>query len=198
MIESEKQACIVCGKEFLPKTKRSKFCCDGCMKKFYNEKEKAKKPKKKEKICVMCGKVIDPKKSSLKYCSAECRKKKEEMDRERIRKRKIESMKKPRVCPVCGHKFLASVWNQEACHNPACQKELKRIKARGEYSPTKKRGGRIKYGSKSFYELPFERQWELMSLAQANDYARKQHKTYGELQNEYYQIKEGMHRCKRD
>lgn len=198
MIEQEKKKCIMCGREFVPKTKRSRFCSETCMRKccYQKEREKKRSAPKKEKICVICGKVIDPKKSSKKYCSAECRKKNEQAYSEMLRNRKIEAMNVPRTCPVCGKDFLPMVWNQEACNNNACKAELKRIKARKEIPGRKKRRKKIKYGSKEFHELPFAKQWELMTLAEANDYARKQHKTYGDLQKEYYAEIEGFKKNK--
>ena len=187
----DEKKCIVCGGAFHPKNKRSRFCGDLCEKKYYRERANNKKPPPEKKVCVVCGKIIDPKKTSKKYCSAECRKKYEVQYSEMLRKRKIEEMSKPRICPVCGKMFLAKVWNQEACNNPECKKELKRIKARKEMPKTKKKQ-KIKYGSKAFHELPFVRQWEIMTLAEASDYACKLHKSYGELQKEYYSAVEGF------
>ena len=66
--------CEICGKEFEPKRKDSKFCSDKCSMIYHNGNAKAKyisKPKLK-KICPMCGKEFLTN-TIQKYCSAECR-----------------------------------------------------------------------------------------------------------------------------
>lgn len=70
-VHHEPKACAECGKEFIPKNIKSKFCCKECKRVYY-----AKQPKKgfAPKKCEYCGKEFIPNSSSGKYCCEKCRK----------------------------------------------------------------------------------------------------------------------------
>ena len=75
----ERKKCVICGKEFMPKTSRSVCCSDECRKSRDSQTSMAwqrehKKPKKEfEFICLACGKKFVTNKPNQKTCSAECK-----------------------------------------------------------------------------------------------------------------------------
>jgi hypothetical protein len=68
MASYEPRPCAECGREFIPKTKASRFCSKECNI-IYSNKHKKFEPKK----CKCCGKEFLPNSTGAKYCSEECR-----------------------------------------------------------------------------------------------------------------------------
>lgn len=63
-------SCIICNKEFTPKSKQNKCCSPHC-KYLKDLSRRSKKPK--TKICKVCNKEFKPYTSLDKFCSKECR-----------------------------------------------------------------------------------------------------------------------------
>lgn len=68
-VKHEPKACAECGKEFIPKSKASRFCSNECQIEYKRKNRKECPPK----MCATCGKEFVPKSNYAKYCSAECR-----------------------------------------------------------------------------------------------------------------------------
>jgi hypothetical protein len=83
--------CLICSKEFMPKSKRGKYCSDTCKKKAELLK-RSKKPL--EKQCKCCGIKFRPYTSLDKFCSANCRVEHQKSKRSRRwSKEKVEKIK---------------------------------------------------------------------------------------------------------
>lgn len=67
--------CDFCGEMFTPRTKRGRFCCEECKKKYHAMKVKDGISERvyAPKICARCGKEYIPTTGSSKYCGDECR-----------------------------------------------------------------------------------------------------------------------------
>ena len=89
--------CIVCGKEYTPKRKDQKWCCEECKKKYRNDKRRKEHP---DKVCKYCGKSFSPKKDTQNFCCKRCREKYFEENRPK-REYKVK-------CSECGKEFVAS------------------------------------------------------------------------------------------
>lgn len=115
--------CEVCGAEFEPKQKRSKYCSRECQVRAYSLKRTVREPKR----CEWCGKEFTPEYRHTKYCSSECkkasyddlqRKYAEKRGAKRIypeRAKPIKTERETLICLNCGKEFVPRNGNQIYC-----------------------------------------------------------------------------------
>ena len=147
--------CEVCGAEFEPKQKRSKYCSRECQVRAYS----LSRPKTNGavKTCLRCGKEFYTKYKQAKYCSDKCRiSANEDSQRryaEKIKAEKPVKIPKPKIekpiiteglksktCKVCGTEFYA-----ENGHTKYCSDECKKTaykKQQKEYAGKRNAGER--------------------------------------------------------
>jgi hypothetical protein len=94
----ESKICKICGKEFLAKTKRKKFCSYECV--YQNLLLEKKQYIKK---CPMCGKEFNGLKNQT-YCSMACVSK---IGNNKKTQNHINEIDKPKVCQHCGKEFYS-------------------------------------------------------------------------------------------
>jgi 5-methylcytosine-specific restriction endonuclease McrA len=124
------KVCITCGKTFIPKNRRTKYCSVTCRRKLQRQAEKiVKRIRDREKavpktprICHECGVMFTPKygEKRRKFCSRECmkrsiRRNNEHVWRQRIRDNAGEPVHKWQIilrdggkCQICGRKVKVS------------------------------------------------------------------------------------------
>ena len=75
--------CAICGKEFLARSNRAKYCSVQCSNSLQAEKMRRRyvPAKPSTGICPVCGVEFDKRHRSRIYCSRACQKKNEHMDR---------------------------------------------------------------------------------------------------------------------
>ena len=170
--------CEVCGKEYAPRNKASKYCSDACRdsarkeyEKYYNNKhrphnadkianEKTPNPKKyyipithDPVECTICGKMYTPKSKSSRFCGDECRKK----NLAKLNRKQADPVK----CETCGVLFhTKAAYKYTEC--PKCRSLHPKITAEQE---------------------PPRRQSNIDALTKQ---ARELNITYGELQKLKY------------
>lgn len=74
------RVCLICGKQYVPRNARQKYCSTACNREAQRRKDAEKYYQKKEaigerqviKICPICGKEFSTDKSFKLYCSPEC------------------------------------------------------------------------------------------------------------------------------
>lgn len=72
MIDAKEAQCQQCGKKFLPKTRRNKFCSDICCDRGYKKRQRVKNSKTKEpRPCRNCGNVFQPRVGNQFYCTSD-------------------------------------------------------------------------------------------------------------------------------
>ena len=99
-----KKNCEECGKEFVTRDNRHKFCCGECRQK--NRNENRPKREKIKKKCTVCSKDFIAPRVDAKYCSTKCRN-----DHFNFSRRKFISCK----CVECGKKFQTSDKRIKTC-----------------------------------------------------------------------------------
>lgn len=67
--------CQTCGRDFMAKDSRTKYCSGECRRAAYKEKRKMKPRQLVKQICPQCGKEFETVGSRKIYCSCRCSKK---------------------------------------------------------------------------------------------------------------------------
>jgi len=67
--------CAECGKEFVAKTKKARYCSGACTSRAYRRRFKANY----NVTCAVCGEEFTTTRSTQKYCSESCKRKAENM-----------------------------------------------------------------------------------------------------------------------
>lgn len=80
--------CVYCGKEFMQKSPRQRFCCDPCRISFCNEK--VPHAPKTEATCDFCGKTFLTSTNAV-FCSEECRTKGKNARHRRLKQEKVKT-----------------------------------------------------------------------------------------------------------
>ena len=90
LISPLERICPACGKTFIRRDTKSKYCSSEC---FFN----ARTFPKQEKTCLVCGKtfVVPTNNPEQKYCSMDCANKAKTFHN------------RNKICPVCGKSFVA-------------------------------------------------------------------------------------------
>lgn len=130
--------CVVCGRSFSPKTRRSKCCGrEECLEEMkrrrrraYSKRQRAKiKKEKLKKICCVCGKSFETSYKRQKCCGSETCKKIMESNRKvrtnRERRKKAGRCKdgvevRMVICSVCKTLFETTNLEKKTC-SPACE-----------------------------------------------------------------------------
>ena len=135
-----------------------------------------RKPGDAWRVCVICGKGFwgNP---AGKYCCAECR---EIGNKEHAKEQRARASKEERVCPICGKKFKCSEYSVRMFCSRLCKDKAHRKKtldelAEGTFNDWIKGKGE---------SVPKIEEFKGDRIAAINEYARSQHKTYGEIQAE--------------
>ncbi len=139
-IKVRTKICPVCGKEFTPVAKHSKYCSKECsdeVKRQYRaryyqqnrekyldyvaEHQKPDTPHVYTKVCPFCGKEFETTNNRKIYCSDEC---KNQYNKEKKREKKVYPIN---TCIMCGKQFTArSVRTRFCCKE--CEKKYNREK----------------------------------------------------------------------
>lgn len=123
----DKRTCAFCGKEFMPRDDRQKFCSAECRIKFFNEKITAKKKvwlEKQTRKCDFCGKEYTPIRGNQRYCTNECR-----IEADRQAKKEANKITATKKCEICEKEFLPTKSRQKYC-SPDCVKEAHKANQR--------------------------------------------------------------------
>lgn len=129
--------CEYCGKEFVPKQSRSKYCSRECQVKGFH----ASRPKGETKKCKWCGKEFFAPHKGIKYCSPLCKMKAADEQRT-ISAEQKKQVKKPIKCKHCGAEFIPRHKRQIFCCEQ-CGYEY-----RYEHTPKKESKGIREYNSR--------------------------------------------------
>lgn len=98
-MKGEKAICLVCGKEFVKKTARSKVCSRSCATNLSRKDSK----KEYEKKCPVCGSIYKTTNSRSKYCSTTCAYE-AQLTRKKLSLKKV--VHEPINCENCGAEFV--------------------------------------------------------------------------------------------
>ena len=127
--------CVICGKEFTPKTSRQLCCSADCSDKHRAHLRRIlrqRSPVHEIKHCVICGKEFTPKTSRQLCCSADCSDKhrahlnqrnqrnKQAREVKKKNKKKHTSLLKTFRCLACGKEF-----NQHFPHEKFCSDDCR-------------------------------------------------------------------------
>ena len=115
----EEKACLICGKNFVPRERRQKYCSDKCRCAAYLAK-KRHAPKKVK--CPQCGEEFVPHAGRQKYCSVECREKFRLQHQKNQGEQNAQGLYE-KTCPVCG-KIFSTEWRHKKYCSDACRQKF--------------------------------------------------------------------------
>lgn len=123
---NEKAICLVCGKEFIKKYKKSRCCSHGCNQALYRMEHR----EVYKKICPICGCKFETSNSMVKYCSKDCANKAHTI-RSSAYAKKVQH--EPKTCEECGGEFIPKSKASRFC----CKDCYKAYYARQQIKPYK-------------------------------------------------------------
>lgn len=120
------RTCAECGKEFMAKTARAKFCSVQCNRQYQRKRAE----NQREWVCVECGKVFVASafnNRQHRFCSQAC------VNRHTARTQNPQAARRrsEKECVICGKKFRASDPRTECCSRE-CGYKLKSNRAQGK------------------------------------------------------------------
>lgn len=133
---SKVNECAYCGADFVPKTKRSKYCSKNCasMHRYYTlrqaDDKRVDRRKYESRVCVHCGKEYIPVRSNQKTCGGQCARDywKLTKDEKKPKFRRREMFDK--VCKACGKTYSTGMPQSRYC-SPSCSQRAWRNRKNG-------------------------------------------------------------------
>lgn len=124
--EKPSQPCAQCGKPFVPRDSKQRFCSRTCG-------NLSRRGERHERTCIVCGNTFTQARSELsgKYCSRAC-----SDSADKSAPRRLPRIKK--VCPFCNKEFETLPYNETGCCSRTCAARHKAKTVVGENHPLHK------------------------------------------------------------
>ncbi len=120
----KEKECLYCGKEFIGRTNKQKFCSNTCNSRYYGEKSR------KYRTCKRCGESFwtpDASDKRSRYCPKCFELNKQ--DAERKCEEKAIKHYLTKTCPFCGIEFQTTISTKILCGNKECKKKYNSVKS---------------------------------------------------------------------